>query len=113
MKVSQPHFRAWFNALMLLTLVLLQINLQAQETTSLVKGIVQNTDNEPLSGVSVVIKNTKTNFTAGASTDTSGLFTFSHLPSGGPYSFNFSAVGYETQSLAGYKIKEGILLSLV
>jgi TonB-dependent starch-binding outer membrane protein SusC len=113
MKINKPYRGAWFCVLMFLTTLLPQTNLQAQEATSLVKGIVQNTNNEPVAGVSVIIKNSKTNFTAGVSTDSSGFFTFSRLPSGGPYSFNFSAVGYETQSLTGYKIKEGILLSLV
>jgi TonB-linked SusC/RagA family outer membrane protein len=87
-------------------------HLNAQERTSSVKGVVQSTTNEPLSGVSVTVRNTQTNFTSGTITDSTGLFTFSRLPSGGPYSFSFSAVGYEEQTLSGYNIKDNASLSL-
>ena len=98
--------------LILLVFIFQSQHLIAQQGNSLVKGIVQNDNNEALSGVSVVIRNAKTNFTAGTSTDTSGLFTFSRVSSGGPYSFTFSAIGYETQTLSGYNIKNDITLSL-
>ena len=86
---------------------------RAQGKTSLVNGIVQNNNNQPLPGVSVIIRNTKTNFTSGTSTDSSGVFTFTKIPSGGLYSFTFSTVGYESQTLAGYNIKDNSTLSLV
>ncbi|HTE28200.1 SusC/RagA family TonB-linked outer membrane protein [Flavitalea sp.] len=88
-------------------------NLFSQVKQSLVKGIVSNSSSAPLSGVSVVLRNTNTNFTSGTSTDSSGTFIFSGLPAGGPYSFSFSAVGYEAQTLSGYNIREQITLSLV
>lgn len=91
----------------------LNFNLLAQSAPSLVKGVVQNNNNEALAGVSVIIRNTKTNFTSGTSTDSSGGFTFSRVPSGGPYSFTFSNVGFEVQTLAGYNIKDNAILSLV
>lgn len=86
-------------------------NVNAQKTQSLVKGIVTDNNGAPLPGVSVIIKNTKTNFTAGTSTDTTGTFTFTRVSNGGPYSFTFSIVGYENQLLSGYNIKEDITLS--
>lgn len=85
---------------------------QAQEKT-MVKGIVQNNNNEPIPGVSVVIRNTKTNFTSGTSTDSTGNFSFSQIAPGGPYRFTFSSVGFDAQTLADYNIKQGITLSLV
>jgi TonB-linked SusC/RagA family outer membrane protein len=85
----------------------------AQSGSSIVTGLVLNTEGEPLSGVSVVTRNAKTNFTAGTTTDTAGKFTFSRILAGGPYAFAFSNVGYENQTLSGYNIKEGITLSLV
>ena len=85
----------------------------AQEITSQVKGLVQNDRDEPLSGVSVILRNSKTNFTLGTVTDSSGAFTFSRVPSGGPYGFNFSAIGFESQALSGYNIKDDITLSLM
>ena len=93
--------------------LLFQSGLTAQEKQSLVKGFITNSNNEPLFGVSVVIRNTATNFTSGTTSDSSGNFSFSQLPAGGPYSFNFSAIGYDLQTLSGYNIKEDITLSLV
>lgn len=84
----------------------------AQEQSSTVKGVVQSTTNDPLSGVSVTVRNTRTNFTSGTITDSTGLFTFSRLPSGGPYTFSFSAVGFEEQVLSGYNIKDNASLTL-
>ena len=85
----------------------------SQEKPSLVKGVVNNNNSEPVAGVSVVVKNTKTNFATGTTTDSTGVFTFARMPSGGPYSFTFSAVGFEPQTLSGYNIKEDVTLSLV
>lgn len=98
----------WANifTLTVLLIILNALNLHAQSSTNVVKGVVQNNNNEPLPGVSVVIRNLKTNFTSGTSTDSLGGFTFSRISSGGPYSFTFSTVGYESQTLSGYHIKE-------
>jgi len=111
MKSNPAKFRASFYALLFLLLILTVSDLIAQEKSSMVKGIVTDNNGAPLPGVSVIIKNTKTNYTAGTSTDTSGAFTFSHVSNGGPYSFTFSIVGYQNQLLSGYNIKEDITLS--
>ncbi len=42
--------------------------LLAQSKTSLVKGMVESTSGKPVPGVSVVIKNSKTNFASGTNT---------------------------------------------
>lgn len=86
---------------------------RAQESGSSVTGVVHTAKNDPVIGVTVIARNTKTNYSAGTSTDSLGVFTFSRLPSGGPYSFTFSAMGYEGQSLTGYTIKPDASLSLV
>lgn len=86
--------------------------LYAQEA-SLVKGLIQNSRKEAIAGVTVILRNTKNNFTTGTSTDSSGMFQFSKVPSGGSYSFTFSQIGYESQSLSGYTIKADATLSLV
>jgi TonB-linked outer membrane protein, SusC/RagA family len=96
-----------------IALSLLSMAVTAQQKTSVVKGLVQNNNNMPLQGVSVVIRNTTNNFTSGTSSDSSGVFTFSRIPSGGPYSFTFSMVGYESQTLTGYQIKDDVTLSLI
>jgi TonB-dependent SusC/RagA subfamily outer membrane receptor len=94
-------------------LVIQPLTTKAQQKTSSIKGVVHNVKNEPLSGVSVIIRNAKNNFTSGTNTDSAGVFTFSHIPIGGPYSFSFSMVGYEPQNLTGYTIKEDATFSLV
>lgn len=112
MKYNLLRWRSNFIALIFLTFILHSTHSVAQGNTSMVKGVVQDKNNEPLPGVSVIIRNTKTNFTSGTSTDSSGIFTFSRVTPGAPYSFTFSTVGYETQTLSGYNIKENITLSL-
>lgn len=99
-------------ALMFLVFILHSAQVSAQGSPTVIKGVVRNSTNEPLPGVSVIIRNTSTNFTSGTSTDSSGVFTFSRITSGGPYSFTFSTVGYESQTLSGYNIKEDVTLSL-
>lgn len=111
MNFSPSKFRATCYALMFLFILAAQ-DINGQDKTSLVKGMVSDIDGGPLTGVSVIIKNTRTNFTSGTSTDTSGVFTFSRVSSGGPYSFTFSTVGYENQTLSGYNIKENVTISI-
>src|SRR6476469_9193264 len=113
MRMHHYKFRAFLCALIFFFSIIGSPDLQAQGKTSLVNGVVQNNSSQPLPGVSVIIRNTKTNFTSGTSTDSSGIFTFSRISAGGPYSFTFSTVGYDQQTLSGYNIKEGITLSLV
>jgi TonB-linked SusC/RagA family outer membrane protein len=113
MKIKLPEFRAPLYALILLIPIFHSSYLTAQEAGSLVKGIVQNTANEPMLGVSVMLRNSKTNFTSGTTTDSAGNFSFRGIAPGGPYSFSFSMVGFESQTLAGYNIKPGATLTLV
>lgn len=113
MKFHPFGSRASFTGLMFLVFLLGSLELAAQEKTSLIRGLVQGTNNEPLAGVSVIVRNTKNNFTSGTVSDSSGVFSFLRIPSGGPYSFTFSAIGYESQTLSGYNIKDDITLSLV
>lgn len=83
----------------------------AQESLSTVKGIVHGELNEPLAGVSVVIRNTSSNFTTGTKTDSTGLFT-ANVPAGGPYRFTITIVGYQEQVLSGYNLKAASTFTL-
>ena len=113
MKFNGCKSRVPLYALMFLTFLFTIPDLYAQAQTSVVKGVVHNTTNEPLFGVSVVIRNTNSNFTTGTTTDSVGNFTFPRVTSGGPYSFTFSMIGFEKQTLGGYTIKPEATLSLV
>lgn len=88
------------------------VNGNAQVKSSAVRGLVQGSNNEILIGVTVTARNAKTNFTTGTVTDSAGMFSFSRLPSGGPYSFRFTTVGYDEQTLTGYNIKEDASVTL-
>jgi TonB-dependent SusC/RagA subfamily outer membrane receptor len=97
---------------MLLLFLSQSLNLHAQAKASVVKGVVLDGAGQPLAGVSVIARNTKTNFTTGTSTDNAGNFTFPRISSGGPYTFTFSTVGFEDQTLSGYSVKDDNPLSL-
>ena len=85
----------------------------AAQTSAEVKGIVRSTDGQPLQNVSVIAKNSLSDFTSGAQTNAEGMFTFSKLPLNGKYSFTFSIIGYETQTLPGYTLKAGEAISIL
>src|SRR5215210_4773181 len=102
MRFNTLKSRAPRYALMVLATLATFLHTNAQVKTSLIKGVVQNSDSEPLTGVSVVIRNLNTNFTSGTTTDSTGVFSFNRISPGGPYNFTFSMVGYENQTLTGY-----------
>ncbi|MEJ8820189.1 SusC/RagA family TonB-linked outer membrane protein [Lacibacter sp. H407] len=93
--------------------LLLSLSASAQERTSNVTGIVRSENGEPLANVTVVAKNNSTNLTSGTQTDSSGIFKFSKLPVSGRYSFIFSSIGYEPQTLSGYALKEDATTSII
>ncbi|HZG25977.1 MAG TPA: TonB-dependent receptor, partial [Chitinophagaceae bacterium] len=98
--------------LVFLTFMLHSPRINAQSGTGQARGVVQNNNNEPLPGVSVIIKNQTTKFTAGTDTDSSGVFTFSGIPAGGSYQFTITAVGFEAQTLTGQTVRNGETLTL-
>ncbi|WP_343671235.1 TonB-dependent receptor [Chitinophaga sp.] len=105
------NFRAFLLAFLVLVQVFQPIASHAQQTSSTVTGIVKGPGNEPLVSVSVVARDKKTNFVSGTKTDTAGVFNL-RVPAGGPYSFSFSMIGFESQTLSGYILKEGTIFSL-
>jgi TonB-dependent starch-binding outer membrane protein SusC len=112
MRRTLKNSRAFVLPLLLLSQLLCLSPARAQQNST-VTGVVSNEKNQPQSNITVVARNMKTNFAAGANTDTAGVFMFRNLPAGGPYNFTFSGVGLEAQSLNGYTLKEGASLSLV
>jgi TonB-linked SusC/RagA family outer membrane protein len=112
MRRTLKNSRAFVLPLLLLSQLLCLSPARAQQNST-VTGVVSNEKNQPLPNITVVARNMKTNFAAGANTDTGGVFMFRNLPAGGPYNFTFSGVGLESQSLNGYTLKEGASLSLV
>lgn len=118
MRFNTSKSRGYCIALLFLLPIFICTNSHAQENMAsakniMVKGLVQNNKNEPVTGVSVVVRNTQSNFTSGTTTDGNGTFSFARVPAGGPYSFTFSAVGFEPQTLSGYTVKDDVTLSLI
>ncbi len=113
MRLTIVRSRAFILSLILLSQLLLLSQANAQQRTSTVTGVVTNEKNEPIPNVTVVARNMATNYSAGTSTDTAGVFTFNNLTAGGPYNFSFSVVSHKAHNLNGYTLKEGASLSLV
>jgi len=86
---------------------------KAQEKTVTVTGMVRSESGQPLYGVSVIAKNSASSFASGTQTDSAGTFKFSKLPISGRYSFSFSMIGFESQTLQGYTLKENESTSIV
>jgi TonB-linked SusC/RagA family outer membrane protein len=103
----------WLPLCFMLMVCYAPLQLLAQGKSSTVKGIVQDEKGIPLAGVSVIAKNVKTNYSEGSQTDSTGVFRFNNLPTGGPYNFIFSFVGHESQTLSGYTIKSDASISIV
>src|SRR5882757_1901975 len=111
MKNSKLAGRLFISFLFMLPM--LSLSLKAQEKRTMVTGIVKTETGIPLPNVSVVIRNNKTSFSAGTTTDSSGVFNFYKLPPGDSYTFTISYIGYETQRLNGYSLKPDATFSLV
>lgn len=106
---TKPLWRHFLLAV--LSVICLQAG--AQEQRSNVTGIVKNEQGTTLSNATVTVNNKNTSFSASTQTDSSGVFHFSGLPAGNAYSFSFSFVGYEPQTIEGYTLKPGATLSLI
>ncbi|HTA27958.1 MAG TPA: carboxypeptidase-like regulatory domain-containing protein, partial [Bacteroidia bacterium] len=63
-----------------------------------IKGQVNDENGQPVASASVFAKNQTTGQSAATQTDSLGIFTYHNLPTGGPYSFVISHVGYQTQT---------------
>lgn len=85
----------------------------AQVPTGRVKGVVRDESGNVMPFVNVVAKNSVTNLTSGAQTDSAGVFQFPRLPVEGSYSFVLSMMGYETQTLSGYTLKANESTSII
>ena len=78
---------------------LLPIALWAQVTTSSITGIVTDSDNKPLLGVTVVAVHKTTGTNYGTSTDVDGNYHLDGLKVGGSYVVEFSCVGYKNNAI--------------
>ena len=85
----------------------------AQEETGSVNGVVRKESGEPVAGVTVVAKNNESGQSTSTQTDADGTFRFAKLTVRGTYSFAFSSIGFQTQTLSGYTIKPNSSISII
>ncbi|MBO9594756.1 MAG: TonB-dependent receptor [Niabella sp.] len=85
----------------------------AQNQGNKVKGYIRDEAGHGVAGASVTVKNQETDFTAGTQADSAGYFFFIGLPDGDHYTFSISSVGYEAQTLSGYKIRRNAEISVL
>ncbi|QJD79781.1 SusC/RagA family TonB-linked outer membrane protein [Spirosoma rhododendri] len=91
-----------------LLLLLLSVQAMAQ-TTAQMRGTVLDEKGDPLVGVTVLIDETgaSTASNRGATTDASGLFTFTGLKTNTRYTITASYIGYEKQITPNFLINAG------
>tara|TARA_Y100001970_G_C14259557_1_gene878711 strand:+ start:17095 stop:20241 length:3147 start_codon:yes stop_codon:yes gene_type:complete len=88
------YFQKIFSTIAILTLFSFPI-LSDVDTTSSMRGTVN------VGGASVVVEHTPTGITKRTTTASSGSFSLSFLPIGGPYEVTVSAPGYDSESITG------------
>ncbi len=89
------------------------LHAQVGASSGSVTGMVRSEKGDPLGGVTVVATSSVNGFKAGAATDTGGVFTFTKLPAIGKYTFSFSSVGFEPQTLSDYEIRGNGVISIL
>ena len=90
MKQSIKCFIAVFAAM------LMSVASFAQVTTSALSGLAVDTNGEPVIGVAVIATHTPSGTVYGVTTNEVGRYTINGMRSGGPYTVEFSCLGYQT-----------------
>src|SRR4051812_31409321 len=106
MTLKPASFRPILYAFLILLCFLKVPDIYAQQKTAVLRGAVTNNEGAPVAGVSIIVKNARTNFNQGTSTDSSGDFTIPAVPTGGGYTITLSAIGYESETLSRFTVKE-------
>ncbi|HEY6901995.1 MAG TPA: SusC/RagA family TonB-linked outer membrane protein [Puia sp.] len=91
----------------LFLLLLISITGLAQDKTPGLSGIVVSETGEPLSGVSVFIRNTAGKEEHSTMSNEKGVFQFSNLRLNTKYNLNFSYVGYRDTAVSLFELKTG------
>ena len=90
----------------------LAISSFAQVTTSNIKGLLVDDQNQPMPGANVVAIHTPTGTKYGGTTNFDGRYNLLNMRVGGPYSVTISYVGFKTQEFNDVYLTLGKTLSL-
>ena len=105
MKIDQKILRLRGGWMLLLSLLPLVMHAQQHPR---VTGAVLDEESGPIPGVNVIVRSDADSLQKFvAVTDTSGIFVFTQLRANERYSFSFSHIGYEAQTLRNLLLKEG------
>lgn len=80
-------------------LLLLGYTVNAQVTTSKIKGTITDNKGEPLFGTTIAVLHVPTGTTSGTVSQENGKYTVPNLRVGGPYKVTISFVGFATQEV--------------
>lgn len=111
MKLIYKKVRLLRSASLIILLQLLAFQYVMAQSAATVKGLVVEENNSPIPGVSVTARNLNGSSSQNTQTDPDGIFQFKALEPGS-YTFIIRYVGYQTQTLSGYNLKAGDLISL-
>lgn len=81
--------------------------LNAQVTTSKIKGTVTDDTGEPLLGANIVVLHKPTGTVSGAVANENGKYTIPNLRVGGPYKVTFSYVGFKSKEVVNVFLNLG------
>ena len=94
-------------AAILVSVVLFQFSLSAQETTATLNGFVTDVSGQPVSGASVSVIHEPTATKTATQTNSKGIFVIPNLKPGGPYTIVISFVGFEEQKFENINLVLG------
>ncbi len=102
-----------FNFLSLFLLLAFFSNQVFSQNLNMVTGIVQTEDGQPVRSATITAKNARLQFSTSTISDEKGTFKFATLPADSGFSFLFSHLGYVSQELTGYTVKQRETITLI
>jgi TonB-linked SusC/RagA family outer membrane protein len=85
----------------------------AQDKQAAIRGLVQGENGDAIPGVSVQLKSDSLKFKQSGQTNVKGEFSFANLLPQVSYELTFSSVGYKTETVKNYVLKQGERASVI
>ncbi len=85
--------------------LLMSVGAFAQVTTSALAGRAIDANGEPIVGAAVIATHTPSGTVYGVNTNEAGRYTINGMRSGGPYTVEFSCLGYQTVTYTGITLQ--------
>ncbi len=86
--------------------------LLSQTTQASFSGKITDTEDKPLPGATVLVKNESTGFSASTRSNVKGDYVFKELPLGGPYYIMVTFVGFAETKKPGYSLSQGDVINV-